>query len=184
MAVRELRDDARGVAGMLGAKSLVFGNLPDNRFDQVVLLEIVKIVERWIRDVDPEVVYTHHPGDLNIDHRVAFQAVLTATRPVPGCRVKELYSFEIASSTEWAFQQFAPVFKPSVFEEITSTLDVKLQCLERYRREARSFPHPRSIDTVRAVAHRWGSAVGIPCAEAFELVRSVRGEAARDASGI
>ncbi|OGA65832.1 MAG: hypothetical protein A3G81_20895 [Betaproteobacteria bacterium RIFCSPLOWO2_12_FULL_65_14] len=184
MAVRELRDDARGVAGMLGAKSLVFGNMPDNRFDQVVLLEIVKIVERWIRDVDPEVVYTHHPGDLNIDHRVAFQAVLTATRPVPGCRVKELYSFEIASSTEWAFQQFAPVFKPNVFEEITSTLDLKLQCLERYRGEVRSFPHPRSIDTVRAVAHRWGSAVGIPCAEAFELVRSVRGEAARDASGI
>lgn len=173
-AVLALQEDARRVAGMLGAKSIVFADLPDNRFDQVPLLDITKRVEGWVRDLEPEVIYTHHSGDLNIDHRVAFQAVLTATRPVPGCRVREVYAFEVASSTEWAFGQFQPPFRPNVFEEVASTIELKIQCLERYRSEHRPFPHPRSGEALRAIARRWGSVVGVPYAEAFELVRSVR----------
>jgi LmbE family N-acetylglucosaminyl deacetylase len=173
-AVRALQDDARAVAGMLGAKSVVFGELPDNRFDTVALLDIVQKVEGWVREVDPEVVYTHHPGDLNIDHRLTFQAVLTATRPVPGCRVREVYAFEIASSTEWAFGRLAAPFSPTVFEDAASTIELKIACLERYRGEHRAFPHPRSGEALRALARRWGSVVGLPYAEAFELIRAVR----------
>ena len=173
-AVPALQDDARAVAGMLGAKSVVFGELPDNRFDTVALLDIVQRVEGWVRELDPEVVYTHHPGDLNVDHRLTFQAVLTATRPVPGCRVREVYAFEIASSTEWAFGRLAAPFSPTVFEDIASTIDLKVACLERYRGERRAFPHPRSGEALRAIARRWGSVVGLPYAEAFELIRAVR----------
>jgi LmbE family N-acetylglucosaminyl deacetylase len=173
-AVCALQDDARAVAGMLGAKSVVFGELPDNRFDTVALLDIVQRVEGWVRELDPEVVYTHHPGDLNVDHRLTFQAVLTATRPVPGCRVREVYAFEIASSTEWAFGRLAAPFSPTVFEDVASTIDLKVACLERYRGEHRAFPHPRSGEALRAIARRWGSVVGLPYAEAFELIRAVR----------
>jgi LmbE family N-acetylglucosaminyl deacetylase len=173
-AMSALQDDARAVAGMLGAKAVVFGELPDNRFDTLALLDIVKRVEGWMREFDPEVVYTHHPGDLNVDHRLTFQAVLTATRPVPGCRVREVYAFEVASSTEWAFGRLAAPFSPTVFEDATSTIDLKVACLERYRGEHRAFPHPRSGEALRAIARRWGSVVGLPYAEAFELIRSVR----------
>ena len=153
-AVRALQDDARAVAGMLGVKSVSFGELPDNRFDTLALLDIVKRVEGWIRDLDPEVVYTHHPGDLNVDHRLTFQAVLTATRPSPGCRVRELYAFEVASSTEWAFGRLAAPFAPTVFEDVASTIDLKIAALERYRGEHREFPHPRSGEALRAIARR------------------------------
>jgi len=173
-AVGALQDDARAVAGMLGAKSVAFGALPDNRFDTVALLDIVQRVEGWVRELDPEVVYTHHPGDLNVDHRLTFQAVLTATRPVPGCRVREVYAFEIASSTEWAFGRLAAPFSPTVFEDVASTIDLKVACLERYRGEHRAFPHPRSGEALRAIARRWGTVVGLPYAEAFELIRAVR----------
>jgi LmbE family N-acetylglucosaminyl deacetylase len=173
-AVGALQDDARAVAAMLGAKSVAFGGLPDNRFDTLALLDIVKRVEGWVRELDPEVVYTHHPGDLNVDHRLTFQAVLTATRPVPGCRVREVYAFEIASSTEWAFGRLAAPFVPTVFEDVASTIDLKIACLERYRGEHRAFPHPRSGEALRAIARRWGSVVGLPYAEAFELIRAVR----------
>jgi LmbE family N-acetylglucosaminyl deacetylase len=173
-AVRALQDDARAVAGMLGAKSVVFGGLPDNRFDTLALLDIVRRVEGWVHDLDPEVVYTHHQGDLNVDHRVTFQAVLTATRPVPGSGVREVYSFEVASSTEWAFGRLAAPFSPTVFEDVASTIDLKVACLERYRSEHRAFPHPRSGEALRAIARRWGATVGLPYAEAFELIRAVR----------
>lgn len=173
-AVAALQDDARAVAGMLGAKSIGFGGLPDNRFDTLALLDIVKRVEAWVRELAPEVVYTHHGGDLNVDHRLTFQAVLTATRPMPGCPVRELYAFEVASSTEWAFGRLAAPFTPTVFEDAASTIELKVAALERYRGEHRPFPHPRSGEALRAIARRWGSVVGLSHAEAFELIRAVR----------
>jgi LmbE family N-acetylglucosaminyl deacetylase len=173
-ALASLREDARAVGGMLGAKSVSFADFPDNRFDSVALLEIVKQVERWLVEVTPDVVYTHHPGDLNVDHRLTFQAVLTATRPLPAAGVKDLYAFEVPSATEWAFQRLEPAFRPSVFEDVSDTIEVKLACMARYAGEARAFPHPRSAEALRATARRWGSVAGMAYAEAFELIRSLR----------
>ena len=170
-----LREDAEAVAELLGAASICFDTLPDNRFDTLPFLDVVKRVERLLARFAPETVFTHHPGDLNVDHQVAFRAVLTATRPAgsPGT-VRDIYAFQIPSSTEWAFQQLQPAFKPSVFIDITAGLDKKLQGMMRYTSEARTFPHPRSPEALRALARYWGSVVGVEYAEAFELVRSIR----------
>jgi LmbE family N-acetylglucosaminyl deacetylase len=100
--------------------------------------------------------------------------VLTATRPVAGQCVKEIYAFEVPSSTEWAFQRLEPLFRPSVFVDITETLETKIEALTCYDTETRKFPHPRSAEALRAIAKRWGSVVGLPAVEAFELIRSVR----------
>lgn len=172
--VDDLQTDARHAAKILGVKQVEFEGLPDNRFDELPLLEVVKRVERLIEELEPETIYTHHPGDLNIDHQVTFRAVLTATRPVPGCTVQEIYSFEVPSSTEWSFQRVGPAFQPNVFVDISTTIERKIQALECYRGEVRPFPHPRSPEALRAIGRRWGSVVGLEFAEAFELIRSVR----------
>src|SRR5262249_29402462 len=148
--------------------------LPDNRLDTVPLLDVVKVIEEIVERFLPEVIYTHHPGDLNIDHGVVYRAVLTATRPVHGQSVREIYAFEVASSTEWAFQQLGPVFRTNVFVDIAATLNIKVDALACYDTETRSFPHPRSEQAVRAIAARWGSVSGFSAAEAFELVRALR----------
>jgi LmbE family N-acetylglucosaminyl deacetylase len=100
--------------------------------------------------------------------------VLTATRPVAGQCVKEIYAFEVPSSTEWAFQGLEPVFRPNVFVDIADSLATKIEALDCYDTEMRKFPHPRSAEALRAIAARWGSVAGLQAAEAFELVRSVR----------
>lgn len=169
--VRVLRQQSRLAAKELGVSDVSWFGLPDNRFDSVDLLEIVKVVEGLIRRVQPTVVYTHHPGDLNIDHRLTFQAVLTATRPLADCTVRALYSFEVPSSTEWAFGKVTPPFSPNVFVDISSTLGQKIRALKRYAGEVRPFPHPRSPKVLEAAATRWGSAIGVESAEAFELIR-------------
>jgi LmbE family N-acetylglucosaminyl deacetylase len=99
---------------------------------------------------------------------------MTATRPVSGCPVDEIYAFEVASSTEWAFQRFEPAFRPNVFVDIGAFLDKKVQGMAIYESESRPFPHPRSAEALRVQARRWGAAVGLAHAEAFDLVRSVR----------
>ncbi len=167
--------EARGreAAAIVGAAGVSFQRLPDNRFDTLPLLDVVKVVEDAVEDLQPEVVYTHHPGDLNIDHQVTHRAVLTATRPMRGHPTKEILAFEIPSSTEWAFHRSELGFRPNVFVDISKTLQLKLRALAKYDTEVRSFPHPRSPEALQAVARRWGSVVGCKAAEAFELVRAV-----------
>jgi LmbE family N-acetylglucosaminyl deacetylase len=172
--LQHLHARAQQAADKVGAKEVVLCKLPDNRLDTVPLLEVVKQVEELVARFRPEVIYTHHPGDLNVDHGVAHRAVLTATRPVAGQCVKEIYAFEVPSSTEWAFQRLEPLFRPSVFVDITETLETKFEALTCYDTETRKFPHPRSAEALRAIAKRWGSVVGLPAVEAFELIRSVR----------
>ncbi len=171
--LQKLRSAAQSAADLLGARSVRVEDLPDNRFDQLPMLDIVKRVEATVAELRPEVIYTHHPGDLNVDHALTFRAVLTATRPMPECQVRDIYSFEIASSTEWAFQQLQPSFKPNVFEDVSATFDLKLQAMRLYENEIRAFPHPRSEEALEAQARRWGAAVGRRYVEAFELVRAV-----------
>ncbi len=158
---------------LLGAREVTIGTLPDNRFDTVPLLDVVKQIERLIEAFRPEVVYTQHGGDLNIDHVVTFRATLTATRPTAGSPVRALYGYEVASATEWAFQTMSPVFRPNTFVDVAATLDLKLRAMETYESEARPFPHPRSAEALRAAARHWGSVIGLEAAEAFELVRAV-----------
>jgi len=173
--ISKLKEDSIKAGKLLGIKRTFFFGLPDNCFDTVSFLEIVKKIEEIIKKIKPEVVYTHYSGDLNIDHRITFQAVLTATRPVKGCPVKEIYSFEVPSSTEWSFGKIEKekVFNPNVFEDISDTLGIKLKALRLYKSEIRKFPHPRSLKTIRAIAVRWGSVAGLKYAEAFELVRKI-----------
>lgn len=169
-----LHGNAQQAADKVGAKELVLCKLPDNRLDTIPLLDVVKVVEGLIEKFKPSVIYTHHPGDLNVDHGVVHRAVLTATRPTPGQGVREVYAFEVASSTEWAFQHLQPPFRPNVFVDIAATLETKVAALACYDTETRKFPHPRSPEALRAIAMRWGSVAGFQAAEAFELVRSLR----------
>lgn len=172
--VDRLAEASRIAADRLGAGQVVHFGLPDNRFDTVALLDIVKLVEGLIEDWQPAVVFTQHGGDLNIDHQLTYRAVLAATRPVPGNGVREVLAFEVGSSTEWSFQRFAPVFRPSVFIDVSQTVDRKIEALLAYEEEVRPFPHPRSPEAIRASAARWGATAGVGAAEAFELVRMVR----------
>jgi LmbE family N-acetylglucosaminyl deacetylase len=173
-SVEALHARSRQVGEMLGAKDVFIHNLPDNRFDTVPLLDVIKIIEDLVARFTPKVIYTHHGGDLNIDHIAVHRAVLTATRPIPGQSVREIYAFEVPSSTEWSFQRFEPSFRANVFVDIAGTLHTKVQALALYETEARQFPHPRSPDALEAIARRWGSVVGCQAAEAFELIRAIR----------
>ncbi|HHV72896.1 MAG TPA: PIG-L family deacetylase [Clostridia bacterium] len=160
-------------AEIIGYKNVYFSNFPDNRFDKVDLLDIVKEVEKYIGIVKPDIIYTHHYGDLNIDHIRTFKAVLTACRPVGEYTVKEIYCFETLSSTEWNFGDKNNSFRPNVFIDIENTLSFKLKAMTCYETELREYPHPRSLKGLEISAARWGMVVGKKYAEAFELIRKV-----------
>ena len=171
------RAAARKACGLLGAKDVRFGGLPDQRLDAGPLLDVIKPISEVVAELRPEVVYTHHRGDANQDHRAVFAATLVAVRPFGQCPVRRVLSYEVASSTEWGppFSEWA--FQPNVFLDISATLDTKLAALDAYREtfesEIKPFPHPRSPEAVRIYAQQRGVTVGMRAAEAFALVREL-----------
>ncbi len=171
-AVLQARGEAARAAGdILGASRVILDAFPDNRMDSRDLLEIIRKVEQQIRHFQPDVVYTHHSGDLNIDHRSVHEAVVTACRPQLGNTVKTLLFFEIPSSTEWQVPSAGKVFAPDWFVDITATLDAKMQALAKYHVELRPWPHPRSMEAIEHLSRWRGATVGVQVAEAFMLGR-------------
>lgn len=164
---------ARQAHKILGLQSVKYLEFPDNCMDSVPLLKIVQTLEAVIDTLSPQVIYTHHHGDLNIDHRITHSAVMTACRPQPEGTVREIFSFEVLSSTEWATPTQDP-FLPNAFVDISDYLDQKIQALQAYQLEMRSAPHSRSIEHVECLARHRGNSVGVGAAEAFMLIRQIR----------
>ena len=170
----ELEKSAKEASKVLGIKSIELMDYPDNRMDSVDLLDVVKIIESYIEKIKPDVVVTHHSGDLNIDHQIVNKAVMTACRPQPENTVKRILSFEVPSSTEWQSTTINNSFIPNWFEDISDTLNLKLKALEAYKSEMREWPHARSIKAVEHLAKWRGATVGCEAAEAFMLIREVK----------
>lgn len=158
----------------IGYNSVGIYDFPDNRFDSVALLDLVKVIEKEKSEFQPEVVFTHHGADLNVDHQRTFEAVMTATRPMEAEIVKTVFTFETPSSTEWQAFNHPNAFLPNVFISVSEeNLQAKIEGMESYVFEKRVYPHPRSPEALRHRAHHWGSVSGNNLAEAFMLIRHV-----------
>jgi len=165
---------ARRALRVLSIADVSFFRLPDNRFDQIPLLDIVKLIERQKAKFSPDLIYTSTPIDLGIDQRITCHAVLTAFRPLPGEGYSELLSFEVRSSTEWEAGFNGSPFQPNCFVDISATVEAKLDALRALKTEMRAWPHSRSVEAVTHHARARGASVGFEAAEAFSILRSIR----------
>jgi len=158
---------------IIGIEDIKTYNLPDNRFDSIDMLDIVKIIEKDKKAIRPQVIFTHHENDLNIDHQIVFKAVLTACRPLSKETVKTIFSFEVPSSTEWQSPLSGTPFIPNVYIEVNkSNLRAKQKAMSSYRFEFRKYPHPRSTEALEILAQFRGITIGTKYAEGFQLIRS------------
>ena len=171
-ATKSRQKAARKAAEILGFSIAGFGSFPDNQLDQVALLKIAQTIERVKKKLQPEFVLTHFWGDLNIDHRRVFEAVLTAFRPQPGEKCRTIQSFEVASATEWGSP--AAAFRPTTYTEVSSA-DVEKAVLayQAYAHEVRADPHSRSLEAYLARRVLRGREAGVEWAEAFVLCRQL-----------
>ena len=157
------------VCDILGIKDYSFANYPDNRMDIVSLLDIGQYIEKNI-DFEPDIIFTHHPDCLNIDHSLVYRATITAFRPQMGDNTK-IYSYYVPSSTD-----YNPLnnFNGNSYFDVTDYKDIKLKCLkECYDEEMRESPHSRSYENMENLMKVWGSEVGLKYAEKFQLIREV-----------
>ena len=171
--IEKKKEEAIEANKILGVKEVMFGDLPDMKLDTLPHVSINRIIEEIIDKVKPDVVYTHHKGDVNKDHRMVYESTLVATRPTYLQCVKKLLCYQVPSSTEWNAPVVDEIFIPNAFEDIEMYYSLKEQAILTYKTEIREYPHPRSLKGLEISAARWGMVVGKKYAEAFELIRKV-----------
>ena len=159
---------------LVGAREPINLGFPDNKMDTVPLLKIIQALESLVDKVQPSIVYTHHANDLNVDHRLTHQAVMTACRPQPDSTVSEIYSFEVLSSTGWESQNGGRPFSPTCFVDVSDVWDKKLSALKYYELEMRDYPHARSMEAVEALARYRGVSAGLHYAEGFQVEKVIK----------
>ena len=157
----------------LGISNYYNYDFPDNKMDTIPLLDVAQAIESVLSHYQANIIYTHHGGDLNVDHRITHQAVMTAARPQPGTSVKKILSFEVNSSTEWSNENIGPTFSPNYFIDISNYQTEKEQLLTNYEMELKPYPHSRSIEAITNLNKWRGNQVGLNYAEAFTLLRHI-----------
>ena len=159
---------------IIGYDQLKLYDLPDNKFDTIPLLTIIKIIETEKNEFDPDIIFTHHLGDVNIDHQITFNSVNVAFRPQPNEKFKAILTFETPSGTEWIPSNDNRKFNPNIFVELNETqIENKIRAMECYFFEKREHPHPRSPEALKVRAKMWGIANGVKYAEPFQLIRMI-----------
>jgi N-acetylglucosamine malate deacetylase 1 len=166
------QENIKQAAKCIGFSSPSTYDFADNRFDSVDILDIVKVIEKEISEFKPDIVFTHHFGDLNIDHQLTAKAVVTATRPLPGEPPLMVLTFETPSSTEYQIPEPSLAFLPQLYIPLTSDdIEAKKNALKAYKQECREYPHPRSTQALEIISQRWGTVIGAEYAEAFCILR-------------
>ena len=167
------RASANAALKILGVNSISFGDFPDNKMDLIATINVAKMIEQLIAEYEPQIIFTHHFGDVNVDHKKVHEATVVACRSQPNHPVKSILCYEVPSSTEWQLSDKYKEFNPNYFVDISSFMDKKILSLNEYEFEMRAWPHPRSIKAIRHLAHWRGSTSGLDSAEAFMVGRII-----------
>ena len=160
---------------ILGFKWIdIIKDFPDNKMDKVPLLEIVKVIENIKKKINPTIIYTHNPTDLNIDHRIVTDAVMTAFRPLANEKWKKIIAFEIPSATDYSYYRENKFFVPNYILNIEKFWEKKKLALKSYRSEIKKYPNSRSIKGIYNLAKIRGVQNGIKLAEAFKILKEIK----------
>lgn len=165
---------AMNASKILNFEIIDFFDLPNLRMENLEILDIVKKITKVVKKVKPSIILSHHPGDLNTDHKVAFKASFTALRPFTySFKIKQFMTFEIPSSTNWSHPYIGSIFKPNYYLNIKNYLKIKKRAFDCYKHEMRDFPHPRSWKSIMSGHISRGGEVGYEYAEAYSIVRLI-----------
>lgn len=178
-SLERLHQVAAECSRKIGVVETIHCDFKNIQFNTVPHLDMVRVIEDAIFRFKPNWVFTHHPGDLNVDHRVCYEAAAAAialpqrlSRDLPVTMIQRVFLFEVLSSTDWALTPQGG-FHPNSFVDVRTTMGAKLDALRSFEGALKPFPHSRSEENVLSLARVRGAQIGIELAEAFCLVRDI-----------
>lgn len=145
-------------------------NFLDNELDSYPLLKIIRLIEKFKKKINPDIVYTHSNDDLNIDHRITSKATQTAFRPMFGENCKKLITFEIPSASDYSVKRF----NPNYFVDISKEWEKKVLALKAYGGEILNTKTSRTLGGLEAQGRYRGFMSGQKISESFKILRELK----------
>lgn len=170
--IDKLRKETIEAHKFLGISETYFLEFPSVMLSEVPRHELNRKINEVISDLQPDMVFIPHFGDMHLDHFIVAQSVMVNVRPINN-KVLDVYSYETLSETEWNIPHIANAFIPNTYINISDYLDKKKTAMECFTTQLNEFPHPRSIDAIDSLAKLRGSTIGVRAAEAFCLIRKI-----------
>ena len=171
--VQRQKREALASHKILGVSRTIFMDLPVVGLREMKTVDLNKAFLDVITELDPEIVFIPHYGDIHIDHRMVFEACMVALRPVSAKSLKAAYTYETLSETEWNAPSVGNVFIPTAYFDITDFIDIKIEAMKCHASQLCEYPHPRSIEAIKALAMHRGTTICKKYAEAFFTIRTI-----------
>lgn len=171
--LEKLRCEAKDAHQYLEIKETFFLDFPAVLLSEIPKHEINRRVNQIIDEVQPQIVFIPHFGDMHLDHYIVSQSAMVSVRPIKQHKVIEVYSYETLSETEWNVTHVTNAFIPNTYVDISNYLDKKIKAMSCFTTQLTEFPHPRSLEAIVALAKLRGSTVGVRAAEAFCMIRRI-----------
>jgi len=172
-AYEETVSEAYSAFSVLGVEKSEFLEIPATMIGDQPLHEVNARISKVVNDFNPHIVLCPYP-DRHIDHRLVFDSVMVATRPVGvGKDIKIVAAYETLSETHWNAPHIEPNFTPNWVVDISDHISKKLNALECYKSQISEFPGPRSIEAVEALAKFRGTQAGFGYGEGLHIVRMI-----------
>ena len=172
--VEQVRSECRKADLLLGVKEICFLDYPAVMLENIPRYELNGGILKVIQRIQPDEVYIPHRGDMQLDHKMIVDAAMVALRPKYEHNVGRIYAYETLSETGWNIPNTINEFIPTVYEDISDTLDSKLKAMGVFQSQLGSFPDARSLAAIEALAKYRGAMVHVKAAEAFSLIREIK----------
>ncbi len=172
-AVRER--EQRAAAEVVGYAGVTFLHMPDGALvnDLILREHLVREIRTFRPDAvlatDPETLFYRDSGVNHTDHRAAGFAAVDAVYPA----ARNPMAFPWLARGGLALHRVRRLYlfwsdKPTVYVDITATVDRKLDALRRHASQLKDF------DAVEKWIHQWsaelGKRIGVAAADGFHLV--------------
>lgn len=171
---KEVQRECREADKRLGVRETIFLNFPAVLLETVPRYELNGKISEVIQRIAPDEVYIPHRGDMQLDHKMIVDACMVALRPKYKHVIRRIYAYETLSETGWDIPNTVNEFIPTVYENITNTLNDKLEAMKLFEVQLGEFPEARSIGAMEALARYRGATVKCMAAEAFALIREIK----------
>lgn len=172
--IEQGRTECREADARLGVAETIFLDFPAVMLETVPRHELNGKISNLIQQLKPEEVFIPHRGDMQLDHRMVVDAVMVAVRPRGDFFPKRVYAYETLSETGWNIPNTVNEFIPTVYEDVSEFMDIKLKAMQVFESQLGTFPEARSIGAIEALARFRGATVNVRAAEAFCLIREIR----------
>lgn len=169
-----IKNEALAAHKVLGITETFFLDLPVVGLADIPTKKLNTAFFDIVKKIKPDIAYIPHKGDMHIDHTMVSEAAMVALRPVNNPQLKEIYAYETLSETEWNIPSPDNIFVPNVWVDITGTIDKKIESMKCYKSQLYDFPHPRSLEAIKALSKLRGSTVCVHNAESFMQIRSIK----------